>query len=541
MPKRTSPVATTDPQDLHRSVFEGDNLHVLRGMDSGSVDLIYLDPPFNSNKEYSAPIGSKAAGAAFKDAWTLSDVDLLEHNRLKLENETLYALIYAAGKAHSKGMFSYLMMMAPRLVEMRRVLRRTGSIYIHCDPAANAYLRMLCDAVFGPRRFRSEIVWRRTNAHSKTSTQYGPIHDTVLFYAMSGDSVFHPGTRPYSKAYIEDRFKQTDDRGRYQANYLTGPGVRAGESGDEWGGFDPTAAGRHWAIPRSLRAFLPNDGQGMGSHAKLDCLNKQGFIVFPQKSGGQPMYKQYIGPGVPYQDLWAYQPNTSGTLFDFDEHIDQDVKWLETERERTGFPTQKPLGVLDRILRTSSNEGDLVLDPFCGCATTMVSAELLDRKWCGIDLSSKAAELVVGRIQQNRSLFRFQDIKHRNTIPIRTDIKRGMASTAKERKVLKAKLYNHQGGCCNLCHTWFDSDRHFEMDHIFPRSKGGQDWVDNFQLLCGSCNKIKSNKTQEEARARLVEIRGIDFTPFDNGPTVIPLPRAAEKTATYRGQKVHVD
>lgn len=174
---------STDPQDLHRSVFEGDNLHVLRNMNSESLDLIHLDPPFNSNQDYSAPIGSKAAGAAFKDAWTLSDVDLLEHNRLKVENETLYALIYASRRAHSKGMFSYLMMMAPRIVEMRRVLKNTGSIYLHCDPTASHYLKTLMDAIFGATNFRSEIVWRRSNAHNKLSKQYGPIHDVLLFYS----------------------------------------------------------------------------------------------------------------------------------------------------------------------------------------------------------------------------------------------------------------------------------------------------------------------------------------------------------------------
>ena len=505
----------SDPQALHRSIFSMDNLHVLRAMNSESVDLIYLDPPFNSNKDYSAPIGSKAAGAAFKDAWTLSDVDLLEHNRLKMENETLYSLIYAAGRAHSKGMFSYLMMMAPRLIEMKRVLRPTGSIYLHCDPAANAYLRTLCDAVFGSRRFRSEIVWRRSNAHSKTTTQYGPIHDTILFYAMSRDAPFHPGVRPYSKAYIDARFTKNDHRGRYQTNYLTGPGIRAGESGSEWGGFSPTAAGRHWAIPKSLRSFLPNDGQGMGSLAKLDCLNKQGFIVFPNKPGGQPMYKQYIGSGVPYQDLWAYQPNTSGTLFDSNENIDQDVKWLEAEPERTGYPTQKPLGLLERVLRTSSEKGDLVLDPFCGCATTCVAAEMLERNWVGIDIAPLAAELVVQRIKEKRNLFSFKDIHHRETIPIRTDVERKMAPIGSAaHNVLKVRLFNEQDGKCNLCHHEFPELRHFHSDHIFPQAKGGQDWEDNFQLLCGSCNSIKWQRTMEEARAALVAKRGIDFSPF---------------------------
>ncbi len=146
-------------QGLHQTVFEGDNLDVLRGIDSDSVDLIYLDPPFNSNKTYAAPIGSEAAGAAFKDAWTLSDVDLIEHNRIKREHEWLYALVHASAKTHSKGMFSYLLMMASRLFELHRVLKPTGSIYLHCDPAASHYLKLVMDGIFGRQNFLNEIIW----------------------------------------------------------------------------------------------------------------------------------------------------------------------------------------------------------------------------------------------------------------------------------------------------------------------------------------------------------------------------------------------
>ena len=185
-----------------KTLFVGDNLHVLRGMNSETVDLIYLDPPFNSNRSYAAPIGSRAAGAAFKDAWTLSDIDLVEHQALKENHPGLYAVIDAAGTAHSKGMKSYLIMMATRLLELRRVLKDTGSLYLHCDPTASHYLKLTLDAVFGQRNFCSEVIWRRSNAHSKTNRQFGPIHDTLLFYSKSQKCTLHPGTRPYTKPTI---------------------------------------------------------------------------------------------------------------------------------------------------------------------------------------------------------------------------------------------------------------------------------------------------------------------------------------------------
>ena len=209
----------------------------------------------------------------------------------------MYAIIDAAGVAHGTRMKSYLIMMGVRLLEMKRILKDTSSVYLHCDPTASHYLKMLMDSIFGQGNFRSEIIWRRSNAHSKTKKQFGLIHDTLLFYSKSNKFVFHPGTRPYTTAYIQERFKHDDKRGRYQTNYLTGPGSRTGESGAGWRGFDPTKANRHWAIPRSLRKFLYNEGKGMSSHQKLEALYKQDLIVFPKKKGGQPMYRQYIWRG----------------------------------------------------------------------------------------------------------------------------------------------------------------------------------------------------------------------------------------------------
>jgi len=390
---------------MKNHLFYGDNLEVLRRyVADESVDLVYLDPPFNSDQSYNVLFkdksGKRAAAQeqAFKDTWKWDQhtASLYEQTVEKGAGDVSDVLRAFRTFLGESDLMAYIVMMAPRLMELHRTLKPTGSLYLHCDPTASHYLKVLLDAVFTDGMFRSEIIWRRTNSHNKTTTQYGPIHDTILFYSKSNDFVFHPGTRPYSKAYIEDRFKWNDANGRYQLNYLTGPGIRHGESGSLWRGFNPTSAGRHWAIPRSLRKFLANGGDGMGSIDQLESLLAQDLIVFPKKQGGQPMYKQYVGDGVPYQDLWVYQPNTKGVLFDSDECIDQDVKYLEDEDERSEYPTQKPQGLLARILTTSSDPNDVVLDPFCGCGTTVIQAQAMGRRWIGIDITHHS----VGHIKQ---------------------------------------------------------------------------------------------------------------------------------------------
>ncbi len=457
-----------DPQGLHRSIFSMDNIYVLRAMNSQSVDLIYLDPPFNSNKTYSAPIGSKAAGAAFKDAWTLSDVDLLDHNRLKVENPALYALIHSAGEAHSKGMFSYLMMMAPRLIEMRRILKTTGSIYLHCDDTASHYLKTLMDAIFGEKNFRNDVIWRyggSARGAKAIAKHFARNNDNLLYYAKDKKKSDHKpvyGERTYPKNKLPSHIRFLD--GKY---FKTAP-------------------------------------RGDYTDVSIEKLRKEGR-VYETKSGNIRI-KYFLTS----DDAVVKEPTLVGSVWDIPDMMHAPA------RERVGYPTQKPLALLERIIKASSNEGDLVLDPFCGCATTCVAAEHLGRKWVGIDLSELAAKLVVQRIKEKRNLFSFQDIHHRTTIPVRTDIKRRMANTPKERSELKRLLFIEQEGRCNLCHHEFPELRHFHMDHIFPQAKGGQDWEDNFQLLCGSCNGIKMTGTQEEAKARLTEKQGIDFTPFDS-------------------------
>ena len=215
---------------------------------------------------------------------------------------------------------------------------------------------------------------------------------TVDFYTRDEDFHFTPGRTPYTRAYLDEHFRATDKRGRYRRNELTGAGTRTGDSGQPWRGYNPTTKGRHWAIPRALRDGVPEEQRELGTHALLDICYAAGEILI--SSSGVPRYKQRVGDGVLYQDVWAYQPGTSGVLDGSDAEIDHDVKWLDGEAERLGYPTQKPLGLLERIIRTSTAEGDVVLDPFCGCGTTIEAAWRLNRRWCGIDISAFAVDLV---------------------------------------------------------------------------------------------------------------------------------------------------
>ncbi len=405
---------------MPNTLYYGDNLDVMRNhLDDASIDLVYLDPPFNSNRDYNvlfkeqSGMDSPAQIKAFGDTWKWANAALDWANFPELcPNTRVQNLMQGfVDTLGCNDVTAYLVMMAPRLYHLHRVLKPTGSLYLHCDPTASHYLKCLLDAIFEPRNFRNEIIWRRSNSHNSTTLQYGPIHDTILFYTKSDAFTFHPGTRPYTRGYIEDRFTHEDERGRFQTNYLTGPGTRNGESGKIWKGFDPTTAGRHWAIPKSLREYLPEEGAGMKSHQQLDALYAQNLIVFPKKTGGQPMYKQYIGGGTAYQDIWAYQPNTRGVLYNTEECIDEDVKYLEGEQEKLGYPTQKPSGLLERIVSTSSNPGDTVLDPFCGCGTAIIAAQALGRHWVGIDITPIATSLIIDRLADKFQLRDQQQVK----------------------------------------------------------------------------------------------------------------------------------
>ena len=468
---------TSSPNWSNQTIWTGDNLPVMRGMNSESVDLIYLDPPFNSKANYAAPIGSKAAGAEFKDTWSLSDVDAEWINLIESKHPTLHRVLLAAMTDSDK---SYLAYMAARLLEMKRLLKPAGSIYLHCDPTMSHYLKLVMDAIFGKSAFTNEVVWKRTGSHGGAK-RWGPIHDTILFYAGS-DKVWNLCYQPYDPEYLDKYYRLEDERGRYRIVSLTGAGTRTGESGLPWRDIDPTDSGRHWAVPRkSLQLAYPNrtDLDSIPVQKRLDMLDDAGRIHWPPR-GKSPGQKRYINenPGTLIQDIVT------------------DIRPLShAAKERTGYPTQKPLALLRRIVEASSNPGDVVLDPFCGCATALIAAEELQRQWIGIDISDKAAELVQLRMRDELGMF--YGGAHRTDVPKRTDL-----GALPPYRSHKPTLYGLQEGNCAGCAAHFEA-RHLEVDHIIARSNGGTDHVGNLQLLCGSCNRIKGDRGMEYLRVKL--------------------------------------
>ena len=359
---------TTIPNFADKTVWTGDNLDILRGLNSACVDLIYLDPPFNSNRNYAAPVGSAAAGAAFKDTWTLSDLDVAWLGLIADEQPAIYKVIDAAGLANGKRMQSYLCMMAVRLLEMRRILKDTGSIYLHCDPTAGHYLKLLMDSIYGVGNFRNEIIWERTFPKGLMTRRLPTSHDLLLAYQKSDAATWNADAifLPYDESNLDDKtrsqYSRFDDDGRrYQLTSLLNPNKDR-----------PNLTYEFMGVTRVWR----------WTKERMEEAYEQGLVV-QTAPGRAPRYKRYLDQqrGRPFSDVWTDIVPASGN-------------------ENIGYPTQKPLALLERIIKASSSEGDVVLDPFCGCATACVAAENLGRRWVGIDISPKAVELVNMRLQQ---------------------------------------------------------------------------------------------------------------------------------------------
>ncbi len=253
------PDPMTERNFENRTLFHSDNLPILRAMNSESVDLIATDPPFNKSKDFHATPDSLAAGASFQDRWSWErDVHEDWTDQITDDHPRLMEAIESARYAHSDGMGAFMCFMAVRLLEMSRVLKSTGSIYLHCDPTASHYLKAVMDAIFGWKNFRNEIVWRRTGSHN-SADRFGPIHDILLFYAKSGHYKHKVRFTPYLRGHVDEYFKKSDSRGRYWTNSIHGSGTRKGASGKPWRGFNPTAVGRHWAVPNELVLILGID------------------------------------------------------------------------------------------------------------------------------------------------------------------------------------------------------------------------------------------------------------------------------------------
>jgi len=400
---------------MSNALFYGDNLVWLKDhkyFPDESVDFIYLDPPFNSKADYNLIFNepgklnkSQAQIKAFDDTWNWDSeasgiaLNELAHNKPQIAE--FISWLSRQGKPQ-ESTAAYLSMMAIRLIELKRILKTTGSIYLHCDPTASHYLKILMDMIFGSKCFRSEIVWRRTASHGK-SKRFAPIHDVILFYTRTKNYKWAYLKKPYMKSHVEKYFVK-DEKGwrtNYYGNVLTGSGLRGGESGKPWMGFDPSAKGRHWAIPGEIIEEIDEDLSSLGQHQKLDRLYELGYIKIVE---GQvwPIYERYITPtdGQNIPDIWAYQPYTNGTVFGTNNCIDEDIRWLSPQdKERLGYQTQKPVGLLERIIKASCKKGGVVLDPFCGCGTTVDAAQKLNRHWLGIDVTWLAIDLVERRLK----------------------------------------------------------------------------------------------------------------------------------------------
>ena len=450
-----------EPNFELNALYAMDNLDLMRGMDSETVDLIYLDPPFNSKRMYQGMSGTAAEKHKFKDTWSWTDAKTEWLEQLYDDHRDLYNLVMVA-KAHSPGMGGYICFMAPRVIEMHRILKPTGSIYLHCDPSANAFLRLLLDLSFGKSQFRNEISWhydKWTNAASYFQRN----HDTLLFYAKDDRNQFN-------KQYYMTQHKEKVSLRGWDSNVVQG----------------------------GIRQLLVYDERKASEEIKNPKYDR---IV----------YRNDANPGTAVPDVW------------------HDIKYLASgAKERTGWRTQKPEALLERIIKASSNEGDIVFDPFCGCGTAMVVADRLGRRYLGADDDTKAIGVVQSRIADLRGI----PTDHRNSQqqlkryikvinrdeggepPERTDLQgdedEALPDPTGEKKIvskkpserlshedMREKLIEWEAGKADRinCIGCMESLtlKHFQLDHDVPRSMNGSNGIENRILLCGPCNLRKSD------------------------------------------------
>lgn len=504
------------------SLFYGDNLDLLRAkVRDESVDLCYIDPPFNSKRNYNQiynNVGTEdlAQEQAFIDTWTWDD-RAREGNEEIISNATggysaqTIELIKGLRNVLGEGsLLAYLVSMTRRITEIHRTLRTTGSFYLHCDPTGSHYIKLVLDAVFCSRRgiFQSEIVWRRTGAHNKAE-RWAPIHDVIFFYTKSDDYVWNGPRSPHMKGHVEEYFVGDEQHGfrtNYYGNVLTGSGTRTGESGMPWKGIDPTAKGRHWAIPSRVWEEIGFNPEGLSQHQKLDKLFQLGVITI-DKDAAWPMYELSVDPrrGPATPDIWSFQPYTGGTVFGTENGIDEDVRWLSPrDAERLGYPTQKPEGLLERIIAASSKPGDVVMDPFCGCGTTIAVAHRLERDWIGMDITYQSIALILKRLEDSFGRDVAQDVKldgvprdiasaqalaHRRDDRVRKEFEKWAVLTyTRNRAVINSKK-GADGGIDGTAYFWTDKDKTEKA--VFQVKSGG--------VGRGDIAKLKGDMEREKA------------------------------------------
>lgn len=365
---------------MPNTLYFGDNLGVLQDyFDAECVDLVYLDPPFNSKRDFNLLFArddrreAPAQITAFEDTWHWDTTAERHYRELVGEEpcpvkipESLTIIIRSLCESLTRNdMMAYIVMMSRRLVELRRVLRPTGSLYLHCDPTASHYLKVILDSVFGPQNFRNEVIWQRTNVHSD-ALRWSPVSDSILFYSKSSEFTWNPQYVAHDADYLASKYRHVDERGRYRLDNMTSPNPRPNMM-YEWRGHASPKMG--WRYSRET----------------MQKLHREGRIWYPDSKQKRPQLKRYLN-------------ETKGRLLG---NVWTDIDPINSQAaERIGYPTQKPIALLERILSASTNAGDVVLDPFCGCGTTIEAAQRLGRVWAGIDVTHLAIQTIRSRIDR---------------------------------------------------------------------------------------------------------------------------------------------
>ncbi|MGI9337409.1 MAG: DNA methyltransferase [Gammaproteobacteria bacterium] len=398
---------------LDRTIYNADNLLVMSRMPGECVDLIYLDPPFNSGKQWENPLKETGKKVSFKDTWTLADIHEDDHEILQGRCPAAAAVIETLGYANGGSWQAYLTYMGMRLVQMHRLLKPTGSIYYHCDPTMSHGVKLMMDCIFGKKNFRNEIVWAYTGPGSPKMRQFNRKHDIVFWYSK-GD---------------EWTFNQDDVRVPYKDG-------------------KPHTGGFKSSMDNSL----------------ADNYGKKGKIP---------------------ETWWS------------------DIALAIRGKENTGYPTQKPIALLRRILKASSNPGDLVLDPFCGCGVTAAASELFfddRRRWIGIDVGTEAKAALLDKLNR-KGYHLFAGSLPSIDMVVGSDLP-DLPPIPKRKEVMEI-LHKGQGGKCRCCEKSL-TGQHPEIDHLRPRAKGGDNHLSNLHLLCRECHKKKGTKTMTDTRRRVI-------------------------------------
>lgn len=410
------------------AIYCRDNLEILQNLNSESVDLVYLDPPFNTGKRFHAPVGTTAEGASFTDIWEEDTVKAWQHVQLYETHSALYRYIESVEGIGSRSAKWYLIFMAVRLIEIFRILKPTGSVFLHCDPTANSYLRLLMDSIWGHQNFANEIVWCY-GPQAAAKKKFPSKHDTLLFYAKTEAAKFHSLYEEMSKTAIT-RYDKTDPDGR-----------------------------------RYRETRFERD---------------------------KPKVRMYLDErkGRPIPSWWTDIPKLKANY-----------------KEYLSYPTQKPLKLLERIISAATDEGDLVLDPFAGCATACEAADNLNRQWVGIDVSEKAYELIQYRLERRAKAqqlpFDPTYVHYETELPVRTDLGDIDPLTGKWKLEVRKRLYGEQEGNCKACGLHQPVAANLQIDHIRPIARGGSDHITNLQLLCPRCNATKGDRPMEYLEERL--------------------------------------